>query len=418
MQLKHVVSDMNPHGFPPLLGLAQLAKSAYLGLDQGPLLEELRERVARTRNDANALLDISILLHFAGDRDAALSLQAEAIALQQSFHLPATISPTAVRLLAIMTAGDLTQNNAVEFLVESGDVALDILYVSPERPLPQIVLDHDVAMVAICESDRNRPILKDLALSLQRWPRPVLNRPDRIARLSRDGACQLIVSQPGLCWPRTARVSKAILQGIVQEDFPLGIVLEDGEFPLIVRPVDTHKGQGQAKIESPTELVDYLHSRAEEDFYLTRFIDYRSSDGSYRKYRIVLIDGKPELCHLAISDHWMVHYMSAGMTNSPEKRAEEAQAMRDFDHDFARRHRQGLATIAHNLGLDYVGIDCGETREGELLIFEADSGMTVHSMDPPDLFPYKGPQMRKVLGTFRNLLVKLAKPPLIALPAA
>jgi len=30
--------------------------------------------------------------------------------------------------------------------------------------------------------------------------------------------------------------------------------------------------------------------------------------------------------------------------------------------------------------------------------------MIVHSMDPPDLFPYKAPQMRKVRDAFRDML--------------
>jgi hypothetical protein len=31
--------------------------------------------------------------------------------------------------------------------------------------------------------------------------------------------------------------------------------------------------------------------------------------------------------------------------------------------------------------------------------------MTVHAMDPVDLFPYKQPQMRKVFGAFRQMLM-------------
>jgi hypothetical protein len=382
---------------------------AYLGIDQGPLLKQLTQQAVHAPDDANTLLDLSVLLHFAGNRDAALALQGEAIALQQSFHLPSPVTPTAIRLLAIMTTGDLTQNNALEFLVASSDVSLDILYVASGLPLPAVVPDHDVAMVAICESDRNRPVLKELELPLSRWPRPVLNLPDRIARLSRDGACHLITSQPGLCMPLTVRITRDSLRGIAEGKLSLPLVLKDGAFPLIVRPVDTHKGQGQAKLQSPGELADYLRSRAEDEFYLTSFVDYRSPDGLFRKYRIVLIDGRPELCHSAISEHWMVHYMSAGMTENASKRAEEARAMRDFDQDFAHRHGKALQTIARNLDLAYVGIDCGETPAGDLLIFEVDSGMTVHAMDPPALFPYKGPQMRKVFEAFRRLLICAAQ---------
>ena len=73
--------------------------------------------------------------------------------------------------------------------------------------------------------------------------------------------------------------------------------------------------------------------------------------------------------------------------------------------DFARRHHDVLLSIAQRTELEYVGIDCGETPDGELLVFEVDSGMTVHAMDPVNLFPYKQAQMRKVFRAFRQMLI-------------
>ncbi|MFN3398189.1 MAG: hypothetical protein ACK4ZS_06605 [Sulfurimicrobium sp.] len=59
-------------------------------------------------------------------------------------------------------------------------------------------------------------------------------------------------------------------------------------------------------------------------------------------------------------------------------------------------------------GLDYLGIDCGESPDGKLLVFEADSNMIVHAMDPVDLFPYKQAQMQKVFAAFRAMLAAAA----------
>ena len=85
--------------------------------------------------------------------------------------------------------------------------------------------------------------------------------------------------------------------------------------------------------------------------------------------------------------------------------------MEDFDIHFALRHREALAALSDRLGLEYVGIDCGETPEGKLLIFEADSGMTVHAMDGVDVFPYKQVQMKKVFRAFREMLEsRLSRP--------
>lgn len=79
--------------------------------------------------------------------------------------------------------------------------------------------------------------------------------------------------------------------------------------------------------------------------------------------------------------------------------------MRDFDADFAKRHHEALQGLNEILGLDYVVLDCAETRDGKLLVFEADTGAVVHAMDPADLFPYKAPQMKKVFSAFRDMLI-------------
>jgi hypothetical protein len=107
---------------------------------------------------------------------------------------------------------------------------------------------------------------------------------------------------------------------------------------------------------------------------------------------------------MAISEHWMIHYLNADMTGSAEKRAEEARFMAGFDQDFAIRHATALRAIAERIALDYIPFDCGETRDGKLLVFESGTNMVVHAMDSPDLFPYKRPQMDKVFGAFRAML--------------
>jgi len=63
-----------------------------------------------------------------------------------------------------------------------------------------------------------------------------------------------------------------------------------------------------------------------------------------------------------------------------------------------------LAHVADRVGLDYFIVDCAETKSGSLLIFEADNTAIVHNMDPPDVFPYKPPQMRKLFDAFADML--------------
>jgi hypothetical protein len=388
-----------------LIGLAPLARMAFAGADLGPLKARLLGRLARNENDANAFMDLSTVLQLMGQREIGLSMQALGLGIRQLYRLPCSADPPGIRLLAILSPGDLSENNALEFLVERSDIALDLLYVAPDLPFPATLPDHDLAMAAVCETDRNRPLLKHMETLVQSWPRPVLCAPDRIARLSRDGACRLLQSAPGLVMPVTIRIDRQSLDRIGYSDPGVKPPAWDGAFPIIVRPVDSQKGHGLAKLDGPGAIADYLRNRPEDAFYVAPYVEYRGPEGQFRKYRIVLIDQRPYACHMAISDHWVVHYISAEMPKSTAKRAEEARFFAGFDDDFARRHHDALAAIAKRLELEYVGIDCGETPEGELLIFEVDSGMTVHAMDPVDVFPYKGPQMQKVFRAFRQMLM-------------
>ncbi|HET9019515.1 MAG TPA: hypothetical protein VFN46_08015, partial [Acetobacteraceae bacterium] len=74
----------------------------------------------------------------------------------------------------------------------------------------------------------------------------------------------------------------------------------------------------------------------------------------------------------------------------------------------ARRHAEALASIGEWAGLDYFQIDCAELPDGRLLLFEADVAGIVHMMDPPALFPYKPPQMRRVMAAFGDMLAGAA----------
>lgn len=78
--------------------------------------------------------------------------------------------------------------------------------------------------------------------------------------------------------------------------------------------------------------------------------------------------------------------------------------MATFDEDFAARHATAFNALHDRLGFDYYSIDCSETKDGRLLVFEADAAAIVHLMDPPDLFPYKQQQMHKVFAAFDSML--------------
>ena len=403
--------------FAPLIGVARLMRRAFLQQDLAPLGAALLARAQANPFDANALLDCSTVLQLTGERELALAVQAQAIEIQSLYSLPAAHASSSfgpgLRLLVIMGPGDLMANTPIEFLIEDADVALDMLYLTLQSPLPALVPDHDVMLVAVAESDANAPLLARLVDIVADWPRPVVTLPANLALLSRDGVCAALRDVAGLEMPVTARLERATLQALALGAVAVDALLPGDDFPLIVRPIGSHAGINLEKISDGAALAAYLEQVAGERFYLSRFVDYRSPDGQFRKYRIALIDGQPCLCHFAVSAHWMIHYLNAGMTESVAKRAEEAACMANFDQQFALRHAPALQAIHERMGLPYLGIDCAETGAGDLLIFEVDNAMVVHAMDDAVMFPYKKPAMQKVFTAFRQMLARAAATPVL-----
>lgn len=382
---------------------------AFSGADLAPLGARLLERARTHPDDANTLMDLSTVLQLMGKPEIALTVQAQALAMQRLYHLPAATGKTGIRLLAIMGPGDFMTNTPIDFLLQGSDVALDMVYTRPGGELPQSLPEHDVVFVAIGESDENLPLLAEIVRRLKDWPRPVLNRPEAAAGLARDDAYRRLHSAPGIAMPITARIARQTLEQIGRDERPLAAILQGESFPIIARPVGSHAGRGLVKLDCAGDIPGYLREITDSEFYVSPFVDYRSGDGLFRKYRVVLIAGRPFACHMGISEHWMIHYLNAGMTESFDKRAEEARFMAEFDKDFGRRHDEAFGAIAERMELDYLVVDCAETRDGRLLIFELDSGAVVHDMDPIDIFPYKQPQMRKVFSAFREMLANAVK---------
>ncbi|MDN5929395.1 MAG: hypothetical protein L0I29_20265, partial [Hyphomicrobiales bacterium] len=354
---------------------------------------------------AAALFDLGTILMLNGKRQEGLDCQQDALHISRLFRQRATgTAEPPLRLLMLAVPGDFMANTPVQFLLEGAGVTLDTLYVSPDGKLPDLVPPHDVLLVGIGESDESAPILAALQPALDRWSKPVLNRPADVLKLAREKLAATLGPGRGLDVPVTVRVDRAMLELLADGKAQPVDILGEGAYPIIARPIGSHAGHGLSKLDTPAAIRAYLTTQNGEDFCISRFVDYRGADGLFRKFRIVLIGGHPFLAHVAIGPHWMLHYLNAGMAENAGKRAEEAALMAAFNIGFASRHRQALADIAALAGLDYFAVDCAETPEGKLLVFETDTAMIVHDMDPPDLYPYKHPQMTRIFKAFRKML--------------
>src|SRR5271165_2363689 len=388
---------------PVILGTADLTGFAYQGNGYDSLVERIEESLTGTPADAEAarLHDTGIARQLAFRRAEGLELQEQALQRAQIFRVRAGVHQR-LRLLALVGPGDLMVNTPLDFITNELDVRLDLLYLRPNHPLPPAIPDHDVAFFAMGEADADTLIR--LRALFDAWLRPALNDPGLLPALGRDTLARSLADVPTIRSPTAVAVTRAELEAHLRSGQPMVC-----GYPCLIRPIGSHAGAGLALAGTPADLAAYLCLSFEQSFFLTAFEDYVSPDGLYRKSRIAFIDRRPFLCHKAISRHWMVHYLNAGMTESADKRAEEADAMASFDIGFARRHAAAFEALHERVGFDYYSIDCAETRDGRLLVFEADTAAIIHMMDPPDLFPYKQPQMRRVFAAFGAMLHRRAQ---------
>jgi hypothetical protein len=322
------------------IGLASLVRCAFDGTDLAPVGSRLIERVTADEQDAAAMIDLSTILLLLGDRNAGMAWQARALDVQRIYRRPP----------ALVSPDGI---RVLAFLAPGDFMA--------NTPLEFLLEDSDVTL------DMH------YVVPGSRLAEPI---PDHDIAFVAAGESD---------------ENRAVLRQV--EDFT-----RSWPCPVINRPerIASLSQEGvYARLDGVPGLVGPTTGES---------VDYRGADGLFRKYRIALIDGRPFACQMAISDRPISHYHDAGMRERAEKRAEEARFMMDFDDGFARRHEDALRAVCEHVGLDYFAVDCAETGDGSLLLFDVDVAMIIHSMEPPQLFPYKPPQMRRVRDAFRAML--------------
>lgn len=387
-----------------IIGMQKIVSLIYAGGDVAPLWNELTQRIRADATDAAALFDLATILQTMGRADEARQMFRSAVDLRRDFCVVHG-NGQGPRLLAFVTPGDFMANTPLDFLLVDSDCVLWLHYVDAETTELGDLPAHDVAFMAIGESTENASVLARMQTLLADFNGPIMNNdPELVSRLTRDGVSAMLAGEPSILSPSTHRVPREELVAVGSGTKQLYKCAPGLTFPLVVRPISTHAGHGMDRIADPSGLSAWLETQQAPEIYVAPFIDFRGADGLYNKQRIVFIQGKAFASHMALSEHWIVHYLSAGMAESPAKRAVEQAWMEDFDTDFAIRHKDSFDALCRRIGLDYFGIDCAELPDGRLLVFELDVAMVVHNMDSPTVYPYKQVAMRKLFDAFVDTL--------------
>ena len=131
-------------------------------------LVSLTNQIQEESNPGNMFMSMFYIFSSLHQKDVALGMQQKAISHQKIFRLTNPTQPS-LRLLGLVGPGDMYENTPLDFLIENTNIRLDLLYLTPHEDFPDEIPDHDVAFVALGESEKNLPILKKVQLKLSSW---------------------------------------------------------------------------------------------------------------------------------------------------------------------------------------------------------------------------------------------------------
>lgn len=360
----------------PALAAAHAALANVLARQDHVLLAipEYRRAIDIDPDQPDAVLALSELLFDLGDTAASAAYREHALA-QKRLYLAGPHSANAQRRVLVLNApAPWAQNTPLDFMIDPRAAALHRLYLTGES-IPPALPPHDLVFNAIGEAEHAHDAIARAEQFVAAQDKRVINRPAHLRNTARPHLADALRGVHGSVVPRTHRI-------------PRDELASWNDFPVLARPIDTHAGRGLERLDDAAALAGYLVQHEDERFDAVPFVEYRSADGFYRKYRVVLVDGKPYPYHLALSPEWMVHYIKTPTANVDWMRAEEERFLRDPRSAFANWDRT-FSEMAQALGLEYVGVDCALLADGTVLVFEADTAMLVHCREPADSYKHQ-----------------------------
>jgi tetratricopeptide (TPR) repeat protein len=364
-------------------------------------IECFEQAIALDPRDADSIYWIGGIRQRRGEIAAAQTAYAKAARMQPLIRRPAARSPAEFRVLALFApfAGNLPSG----YLFKDAAYDTDTLamFDSIEYDAEQLGQHVQVVVNLISDADQGRGMLPLAAGLVERLGKPTVNNPRKIQNTTRDAVAELLQGIPNCRIPK-------ILRQKAGNDLSAAALWAALDSPpsILVRPAGTHGGDDFEKVEDPAGLEAVVAQRPAADHYFIEYVDYRSVDSYFRKYRFIFVDGQILPYHLAISGDWKVHHDSTDMADIRWMQEEEAAFLDNPASVFNPGHYQALRTIQQRVGLEYFGIDCGLDRSGELVVFEVNASMLVHENNKR--FPYKDPFVLRIKLAFDEMLRKLA----------
>lgn len=352
---------------------------------------------------AEAHQGLGNLLAELGQEEAAAQHQRLGHRDRHSTELPyrGEAEPVSLLLLTSGRRGDVPIRHLLDDTIFRTYVVLPNVF-DPDAPLPE----HQVVFNAIGDADLCKQALDRAVTLMGRTFAPVINAPAAVLGTGRVANARRLAQVPGVVAPMIASFSREVLAGA---EAGKALARRGCGFPLLLRAPGFHNGQHFVLLQSAAQLPDALAELPGNELTAIEYLDARAADGHHRKYRVMMIGGRLYPLHLAISPNWKIHYVTADMGENIAHRAEEAKFLEDMPRVLGSRAMAALAEIQNMLGLDYAGIDFGLNAAGDVLLFEANSTMTVLPPHRDSRWDYRRAAVQAIEDAVRHMLIEKAR---------
>lgn len=251
--------------------------------------------------------------------------------------------------------------------------------------------------------ERMEDALKALIEFLKKYPDvPVINHPAAVMMSTRENNYRRFSELDGIIFPQTFGFS---FDGNVMEEIIDHIENEGIEFPMILRPDNSHTGEGVALVEDKACFRAQLDTMGSGSYYAIAYHDLADKNGLYNKIRTFCIDGEYYPVANLHHDDWNVHSGNrySVMDKDTYLQDKEKAYLKDMTSYVGRDIMERLERIREIMDLDFFGIDFTIAPEGQLFIFEGNAAMR-HNFDHIESFPYTEPSLRNITDAFNSMV--------------
>ena len=147
-------------------------------------------------------------------------------------------------------------------------------------------------------------------------------------------------------------------------------------YPVLLRPPGRHGSEGLLRIDDAGALARI--DAAVRSCTVTDFVDFRSADGLWRKYRIVYAGDRLFRRHMLVDTEWNLVGAARRFMRDRAALLDEEQAW--LEAPLTLENESIEARVMHQfrvLQLDFGAIDCALLPDGDLVVFELNACLQI-----------------------------------------